>query len=522
MSCRRERAGLAGRGAGGPLPRARGSSSFATTRFRPCTAASATTPARMPATAASWTRRSASTPSNVSSATSRSSSAGHSARPPPASGKRILVVGAGPSGLSAAWQLARRGHAVSIFDAGPVAGGMMHFGIPKYRLPREVLDAEIARIVRPRRRDLAQSHGRGSSGQRRRTAASMPCSWPSAHTSASARTFPPRDCRESTTRCSSSRQVEAGDEPQIGRRVAIYGGGNTAMDAARTARRLGAEPLIIYRRTRERDAGARLRARGGARRGDHRFTGCAPSRRLTAPRSTVEVMRAGRQPAPRADRRVRDARGRFARPGARAGDRHDISEDRRPASSSRPTARSSWATDMQTGHPGVFAGGDMVPYERTVTTAVGHGKKAARHIDAWLRGTGDRRRREARARDVRDAASLVSRRRRRSAAQSTIDLERRRHDVRRGHRRPRRRRPRGTKRSGASRAATASSATAAYSACPERRSSSWAQASATSTTSSKCTGCAICLRPVPVRRDRRWCRNQPTPHGRSGDVCARR
>src|SRR5262245_44622834 len=67
-------------------------------------------------------------------------------RPP--SQCRVLVVGAGPSGLSAAWHLALKGHDVVIYDAGPIAGGMMHFGIPKYRLPREVLDAEIERIRR--------------------------------------------------------------------------------------------------------------------------------------------------------------------------------------------------------------------------------------------------------------------------------------------------------------------------------------------------------------------------------------
>ena len=62
------------------------------------------------------------------------------------SGKRVLVVGAGPSGLSTAWHLALLGHKVVIHEAGPLAGGMMHFGIPKYRLPREILDAEIDRI----------------------------------------------------------------------------------------------------------------------------------------------------------------------------------------------------------------------------------------------------------------------------------------------------------------------------------------------------------------------------------------
>ena len=83
----------------------------------------------------------------------------------PPSGKRVLVVGAGPSGLSAAWHLARRGHTVVIHEAGPMAGGMMHFGIPKYRLPREVLDAEIERIAAARRRDRPQSQGRRPHGR---------------------------------------------------------------------------------------------------------------------------------------------------------------------------------------------------------------------------------------------------------------------------------------------------------------------------------------------------------------------
>ena len=68
------------------------------------------------------------------------------APPPAVSGKRVLIVGAGPSGLSAAWHLARLGHQVVVHEAASASGGMLRFAIPKYRLPREVLDAEVARV----------------------------------------------------------------------------------------------------------------------------------------------------------------------------------------------------------------------------------------------------------------------------------------------------------------------------------------------------------------------------------------
>ena len=137
--------------------------------------------------------------------------------------------------------------------------------------------------------------------------------------------------------------------------------------------------------------------------------------------------------------------------------------------------------DMQTGCAGVFAGGDMVPAARTVTTAVGHGKKAARHIDGWLR-------REARTKPPKHEVATFETLRlwyhteRQRRGQSTIDVERRRHDVRRGDRRARFDGERATRRNAACPAATVSSATAATRPAPSTPSSSSARAGDTSTT----------------------------------------
>src|SRR5215472_12681274 len=145
--------------------------------------------------------------------------------PPPArSGRRVLVLGAGPSGLSAAYHLARAGHEIEVRDSGERPGGMMRYGIPAYRLPRDVLDAELDRIA-----------GLGVRFTRGHRVTDLAA-----------------DAGRIVDAVSFLRSVSEGERPVIGRRVAVYGGGNTAMDAARVARRLGADDaLIVYRRTRE-------------------------------------------------------------------------------------------------------------------------------------------------------------------------------------------------------------------------------------------------------------------------------
>jgi formate dehydrogenase (NADP+) beta subunit len=140
------------------------------------------------------------------------------------------------------------GHSVEIHEAGPMAGGMMHFGIPAYRLPRDVLDGEIKRIERMGVK-IVLNHKVEDLRPRRRPASSTPCSSRSAPTSASGIDIPAATRARCSTPSASSRRGN-GQRAKLGRRVAIYGGGNTAMDAAHGAKRLGYEPLIIYRRDR--------------------------------------------------------------------------------------------------------------------------------------------------------------------------------------------------------------------------------------------------------------------------------
>ena len=301
----------------------------------------------------------------------------------PASGRRVLVVGAGPSGLSAAWHLARRGHAVTIYDSAPVAGGMMHFGIPKYRLPREVLDAEIARIVslgvniqlERTVSDLAREKADG-----RFDAVFVAVG---AHLSRR-QDIPAADASRIYDAIQFLKQVESGEQPRIGRRVAVYGGGNTAMDAARSARRLGAEPLIIYRRTRSEMPAHDFELEEALQEGVsvHWLRTIAGMRGATL---RVEVMRLDerRRPVPTGEFETLAADSLVLA----LGQDTDTSFLRKvPGIEFNADGTVVVGSDMQTGHAGVFAGGDTVPYERTVTTAVGHGKTAARHIDAYLTG----------------------------------------------------------------------------------------------------------------------------------------
>ena len=304
---------------------------------------------------------------------------------PPAvrSGQRVLVIGAGPSGLSAAYHLARLGHEVEIRDAGQEAGGMMRYGIPAYRLPRDVLFGEIHRIevmgVRAtcghRVEDLVAEREEG-----RFDAVFVAVG---AHLSKRV-DIPAGDAGKIVDAVSFLRSVASGETPAIGRRVAVYGGGNTAMDAARTARRLGAEEtIIVYRRTREQMPAHELEAEDAEREGV-RINWLRTITAFDGPELEVELMELDEsgypQPTGRFESLAADTVILALGQKSETGFLRDV-----PGVEIARDGIVQVSPSMQTGCPGVFAGGDMVPSEQTVTVGVGHGKKAARNIDLWLR-----------------------------------------------------------------------------------------------------------------------------------------
>jgi len=180
------------------------------------------------------------------------------------------------------------------------------------------------------------------------------------------------------------RGMENGEKPQLGRRVVVYGGGNTALDVARTVKRLGAhEALIVYRRTREQMPAHESELEEALEEGVM-VKWLNTIKRIDETTFTVEKM-------------ALDAKG-YPQP---TGEFETIEADTLVLALGQDVDLSLLENvpglvidkgvvqvdrNMMTSFPGVFAGGDMVPCERTVTVAMGHGKKAARNIDAWLRG----------------------------------------------------------------------------------------------------------------------------------------
>lgn len=302
---------------------------------------------------------------------------------PASTGKKVLVVGAGPSGLSAAYHLARLGHAVTVHEAGPMPGGMMRFGIPKYRLPRQILDAEVQRIA-----DMGVTiayNTKVTNVLESQRAGGFDAVFLAVGAHIAKRAFiPAGDSAKVLDAVAVLRSMEGEDKPMLGRRVVVYGGGNTAIDVARTAKRLGAsEAIIVYRRNRDKMPAHDFEVEEALQEGVM-IKWLSTIKQAGESSITVEKMALDEKgfPQPTGEFETLEADSVVLALGQDV----DLSLIDGVPGLAVNDGVVQVDRQMMTGHAGIFAGGDMVPAERNVTVAIGHGKKAARNIDAWLRG----------------------------------------------------------------------------------------------------------------------------------------
>ncbi|HUX04704.1 MAG TPA: NAD(P)-binding protein [Acidimicrobiales bacterium] len=302
--------------------------------------------------------------------------------PGPDSGKKVLVVGSGPAGLSATYHLRRLGHAVTLVDSAAQLGGMMRYGIPAYRLPRGVLNAEIARVL-DMGVEVRLNHN-VTDVERERDDGGFDAVFLAVGAQLGRRlAIPAGDSSRVIDAVSFLHQVADDDPPLLGRRVVVYGGGDTAFDAARTAKRLGAtDAVIVYRRNRDKMPahGEELEQALGE---GVTMRWLSTVSRFDEDRLVIETMRLNDEgfPEPTGEFEELDADALVLALGqdtdlSLLDAAHDVVIDHGVVQV-EPT--------MMTGLRGVFAGGDVTPADRTATVAVGHGKRAARGIDDFVR-----------------------------------------------------------------------------------------------------------------------------------------
>ncbi len=320
--------------------------------------------------------------------------------PAPPSGKRVAIVGGGPAGLSAAFYLALAGHQPVIFEANPALGGMLRYGIPEYRLPKKVLDREIEAILR-----LGVEVRTGRVWGRDFWLADLRRDHQAVFLAIGAAVnreldFLPDGMPGVNYGTCFLGQVALGQETGIHGRVAVIGGGNTAMDCARTALRLGADEVtVFYRRSRKEMPAQDLEVREAEEEGI-RFEFCVAPVDMQEREGALAGLTMVRM-----DLCEIDGSGR-ARPKPVEGSEFQVPldyvivavgqvvdcETLARDSLAAELAQTRWRT-IQSDHlsgttslEGVFAAGDLVTGPATVVEAIGGGRRAAEAMDRWLRG----------------------------------------------------------------------------------------------------------------------------------------
>lgn len=307
--------------------------------------------------------------------------------------KKIAILGAGPSGMSCAYQLARRGFKVTVFEANKQAGGMLRYGIPKYRLPREILDAEIQRVL-----DLGVELRCNT-----KVGVDIPFSqlrkdYDAIYVGIGAQKggklgIPGDDLPNVMSGVGFLHRINSGEKIAIGKKAVVVGGGNTAIDAARVSRRLGADVTLLYRRTKNEMPAIKEEIHAAEAEGIHFHFLAAP---VSAEAKGGGANAAVSLKCVKMKLGEKDKSGR-ARPVPVEGSEFTLEADTvLSAVGQEPDIegmaelpnKNSWIDTnaiRETSIPGVYAGGDAVKVDIAVT-AVGHGRKAARAINAFLHG----------------------------------------------------------------------------------------------------------------------------------------
>ena len=312
------------------------------------------------------------------------------------SGEKVAVVGSGPGGLSAAYYLAVRGYRPTVFESGRELGGMLRTGIPPYRLPRDVLDAEIDYIRRAGVEFRTGSAvGRDVTFDRLLEEGYRAFFLATGAHAEQGLKVRGEELEGVISGYGFLRARHLGEAAPIGRRAVVVGGGNVAMDAARTALRLGAQVTVLYRRAREQMPAQPEEVREAEEEGIVFELLAAPVEILgngRVQRVRCQRMELGepdasgrRRPVPIADaffevecETVLSAIGQYPDLSFLSGEQqHRSVDDGRLAVD---------PVTLATAIPGVFAGGDAVLGPATVIEAIGAGKEAAESIDRYLRG----------------------------------------------------------------------------------------------------------------------------------------